>query len=396
MDKFDDIIKKAVKQDINIPIKYDNMIYESIKKLDTRRNNKMQKLIRILTGIITTLIGITGVVYAGTVVYKKIWVEPKEYTEYEDLVGTVIPPNEISNEEKEKIISESDAEEIGLKFIKSIGYIDEQINKIELKRAYDALEKTYYLLKTEENYESGLQIHIDSSTGEIVYFNDLNLKNKYINEDYIPQEKAELIAYETLNKLNIKEHYNLTIIEKANHEINQRNNVLWKAIFNKSYGEVYNQYEEVLISFIVDNGKVMYDTINVLNEKFEENEMIITKEEAIEIAKQKEMEMSDVEITSLKAKLAIKKSNTNIYALENNIYNDDVLNGGTYLAIPSIIRKVWEIKIEHNCKLNREDYADANQYSKENDNKLYYIDATTGEIIGGEILLENQTYKSYT
>ena len=396
MDKFDDIIKKAVKQDINIPIKYDNMIYESIKKLDTRRNNKMQKLIRILTGIITTLIGITGVVYAGTVVYKKIWVEPKEYTEYEDLVGTVIPPNEISNEEKEKIISESDAEEIGLKFIKSIGYIDEQINKIELKRAYDALEKTYYLLKTEETYESGLQIHIDSSTGEIVYFNDLNLKNKYINEDYIPQEKAELIAYETLNKLNIKEHYNLTIIEKANHEINQRNNVLWKAIFNKSYGEVYNQYEEVLISFIVDNGKVMYDTINVLNEKFEENEMIITKEEAIEIAKQKEMEMSDVEITSLKAKLAIKKSNTNIYALENNIYNDDVLNGGTYLAIPSIIRKVWEIKIEHNCKLNREDYADANQYSKENDNKLYYIDATTGEIIGGEILLENQTYKSYT
>ena len=66
-----------------------------------------------------------------------------------------------------------------------------------------------------------------------------------------------------------------------------------------------------------------------------------------------------------------------IYALENNIKNDD----GEY-QLDDIDRNVWVVEIKHNKDSKPRD-AEL-ETVKQLYNKKYFIDSTTGEIIGGE------------
>lgn len=66
-----------------------------------------------------------------------------------------------------------------------------------------------------------------------------------------------------------------------------------------------------------------------------------------------------------------------IYALENNITNEN----GEY-QIDDISRNVWVVEIKH-TKDNKPKDAELETVKKLYDKK-YFIDATTGEIIGGE------------
>ena len=78
--------------------------------------------------------------------------------------------------------------------------------------------------------------------------------------------------------------------------------------------------------------------------------------------------------------------NAFIYQLENDKYNvTGTMEDETYYKTENITRKVWKIKVEHDAEWK--DYMEHNQYVKECMDKYYYVDATTGEIIGG-----NQAY----
>ena len=66
-----------------------------------------------------------------------------------------------------------------------------------------------------------------------------------------------------------------------------------------------------------------------------------------------------------------------IYALENNITNDN----GEY-QLDDISRNVWVVEIKHNKDSKPKD--SELETVKQLYNKKYFIDATTGEIIGGE------------
>ena len=72
--------------------------------------------------------------------------------------------------------------------------------------------------------------------------------------------------------------------------------------------------------------------------------------------------------------------NTLVYQLEYEIY--DTMD----LQIEENIRNVWKVSIEHKNKKDFNIYSNPNQYMKENLNKEFYIDATTGEIIGGKFI----------
>ena len=135
---------------------------------------------------------------------------------------------------------------------------------------------------------------------------------------------------------------------------------------------------------MIVNQSIIYDTININtnNEKIT-NPAIITKQEAIEIAIDKEKEFTDVEITNASAEPSIEKLNTFIYQLENEIYNTDPNLNGIYLDTENIQRNVWKVLIQHSNRNNENTYENYNQYIKENQDKYYYIDMTTGEIIGG-------------
>ena len=66
-----------------------------------------------------------------------------------------------------------------------------------------------------------------------------------------------------------------------------------------------------------------------------------------------------------------------IYCLENNLTNE---NGE--MKIEDISRNVWVVNIEHNKDSKPKDAM--LETVKNLYNKKYYIDVTTGEIIGGE------------
>ena len=68
-----------------------------------------------------------------------------------------------------------------------------------------------------------------------------------------------------------------------------------------------------------------------------------------------------------------------IYCLENNIINE---NGE--IKTDDITRNVWVVDVKHNKETKPKD-AEIETVKKLY-NKKYYIDATTGEIIGGEQL----------
>ena len=136
--------------------------------------------------------------------------------------------------------------------------------------------------------------------------------------------------------------------------------------------------------FMYDNGKIYLNSILIgTDNTYQNNPVVITEEEAINIAKNKEQELSPHEITNVTSSLSIEKMNAFIYQLENDKYDvTGTMEDETYYKTENITRKVWKVKIEHN--VDDKDYIDYNQYIKEGMNKYYYVDATTGEIIGGD------------
>ena len=120
----------------------------------------------------------------------------------------------------------------------------------------------------------------------------------------------------------------------------------------------------------------------------ENNEQIITKEEAIRIATERDKKIETRHnIATTEAQIGIDKMNADVVYREKDIenYNKGTINyecdeNGTYkikdnaefYKVDNRVRKVWEVKIFY-------DYY--NEYYQER--YVYYVDATTGEIIGG-------------
>lgn len=74
--------------------------------------------------------------------------------------------------------------------------------------------------------------------------------------------------------------------------------------------------------------------------------------------------------------------NTYIYKLENNINIINSADNNIY-KIDNVIRNVWIIKLEHKKDNYFLEYDSFENYKKYAD-KYYYVDVTTGEIIGGK------------
>ena len=126
-----------------------------------------------------------------------------------------------------------------------------------------------------------------------------------------------------------------------------------------------------------------------IDSSFQNNEVVISKDEALNIAKNKEKEFSNYDITNTDVELSIEKMNTFIYRIENDEFDTTKnMEEQTYYKTDNITRKVWKVKVEHGLSMKDfgSDIARRNEYYKEGMSKYYFIDATTGEIIGGYIV----------
>ena len=207
------------------------------------------------------------------------------------------------------------------------------------------------------------------------------MENKKIKCDDISEEEARKIAEEIYIKLNViseNDGYEIMTAEKINMASGNVVNDMWQVSYARKDGDFFDKDTRFTTCFYVQNGKPIYYIIKgKVENNIENNPIVLSKEEAIKIAVEKEKEFSNLEIIETTAENEIKKSNIFIYALENNITNEN----GEY-KIEEVTRNVWVVQIKH-IKENKPRSSEL-EIVKEMYDKKYYIDATTGEIIGGE------------
>ena len=331
----------------------------------------------IFKTVVTALEGIvlsTGVVFAGTMVYEnieKIWKTPETY-EF---------TSELSEEDKINAISEEEAKKKASDYLEKIG-LEKEVSGLTLRKDAWKNEVIWDI-----GFENGTMTI--NSKGE---FESLNIPSYTytIPKNYgITREQARIIAKELLSKYNPNKNdneYELVSL-KRNMETDEAS-YIWYATFYKKYGDLYNQYEKIEIGWIPTiNG--LY-SLSIDNYKYENNEQQISKEEAIKIAKEKDEKIETRhKISSVEAEIGIDKMNTDVIYREKDIeeYEKGTINftpgengkmilkdDAIFYKVENRVRKVWEVTLYYD-------------YTKYEDNGLeryvYFIDSTTGEVIGG-------------
>lgn len=309
---------------------------------------------KMVASFIVALAFSAGMVYAVVYTYNNIWKEPEKYNWNEEM--------QITKEDKENVLTD---EEIIKRVDEIINWVGCENTQILDKRIFkDTQNKKTKLFITLEN---NMSITIDAITGELIQFSDSSFNDLEI-ESTVSKNEAKKIANEIYKMLGYSEgEYELATLIKNG---TGNNEPLWKVEFCKKYDGVYNYYQCIRISFVPEIKRIKILTI--FNEDYTDNEIVISENEALNIAKEYNLKFNKDE-TKLKrtsVNLEIQKMNTNIYALENQTENNNSA-GEIYLyrTQDTVIRKVWTVEFD---------------YSDEFSNIIrYYVDVTTGEIIGG-------------
>ena len=335
----------------------------SIKKV-----NVIKKSIIIATSI---LLG-SSVVFAAAKTYENIWKQPETY-EFS---------YELTEQEKKEAISEEEAKNKAVEYLSKIG-LDKEINGLTLMKDAYGNEAIWDI-----GFESGTMKM--NSKGE---FESLNIPsfNYKIPYNYgITREDARKVAKELLSKYNPNNNDDEYVLVSLRGNMEEdKASYIWYATFYKKYDDLINQYERIDIGWIPTiNG--LY-SLSFENYKYENNEQVISKEDAIRIATEKDKKIEKRHsIASTEAEIGIDKMNTEVIYREQNIeeYEKGTINFETdksgvykvkddsvFYKVDNRVRKVWEVTI----------YYDYIKY-KENGRErfVYYVDATTGEIIGGD------------
>lgn len=362
-------------------MKEDKMIKNIIKKSQmkiavsefTKEREEMPKINKIskyvATAIITLGIG-TGIVYAtGTAIYDKIWKQPETYK----------VSNEITEKDKKNAISEEETKIKAEEYLRKIG-LEDEVNGLVLMKNWQGNDVIWDI-----GFTKGSMIM--DSKGNFKSFNIPSYNYKIPYNYGITREEARKTAKELLAKYNPESNNNeYELVSLKRNMENDKASYIWYADFYKKYGDLYNMYEKISIGWVPTiNG--LY-SLNIENSKYEDNEQIITKEEAIKIATERDKKIETRHnIATTEAQIGIDKMNADVVYREKDIenYNKGTINyecdeNGTYkikdnaefYKVDNRVRKVWEVKIYY-------DYYNSNGQGR----YVYYVDATTGEIIGG-------------
>lgn len=339
---------------------------EEDKKMPKRNLPKL-----VATFVLTTTVT-GGLVYAtGNTIYDKIWKQPESYN---------ITQN-VTDEEKAKCISEEEAENIGNLYLKKIGLNDETIQNLGLTKEFFSNENVWSMSSEKTT------LTIDGETGKIKSVNIPTWEYKIPYNYGITREEARNVAKELLQKYkpeDDKGEYELISLKRNNEQDEEA--YIWYADFYKKYGDLINPEERISIGWVPTiNG--LY-SLNIESNTYENNEQKISKEDAIKIVTEKDKQIEQNKtIKDTRAEIRIKQMNENVYLREN--FKDEYENGtlnmektgeNTYkLKEDAVIykteervRKVWCVVVIYNLDEPYQGYT-------------YYVDSTTGEIIGGQL-----------
>ena len=335
-----------------------------------------QKVLKMVAMFIVIIGLLASATYAGSVIYEKIFKEPEKIENYIDEL-------KVTKEDLEKVITKEEAINKAKEELKRYK-IDLDVNKIasiELQKNpnYDEITYVIKLSKTE-------QFFIDVRTGA--------LNNFYVDEGLSLEEleKCTSTREDVLEqaKLKLKEYgydeneYKISYVY-SNADNDENKSYYWYIWFSKEYDGVFNEYQSISMTFIPKINKV--HSLSISDEPFENNEIKITMEQAIDIAKEKDKIINTENYIQkgVDAKLDIVRVNPEVYLKENGLENGNetaTLEDGTIYSYNTYkmngrVRKAYKVTISYeNRPLGL--------------TRTYYVDVTTGEVIGGEDIFDKK------
>ena len=375
------------------------------KENDIVMESKTRKVLKTIGAVIAGVVLSTGVVFAGTKVYESIWKEPKEYATYQEyqkdtelkLLNEKIKDSvEIEKAEKNgEVISEDKAIEIANNIAKKIG-----VNSLFTKESirYDDVDSKhskdlYYVIRSSDSLNTGIEIKL-ATNGELYSFVDYDLSFDYnVNTNTLDEKEIENKTSDLLTALNLNDKYvQVKSNEISNYNGNNEKKELWSH-YIRNYSGITNSYDNIDLYFYIINNELKVEKILTVKPELDidNNEILIEKEQAIDMAKSKDRQISELDIDNIDVQLEYRPLNSFYYIQEKSDGTDDGLiiekqEDGTNMGFnkfsieDNILRKVYNVKISY--VVNYTDDEPIHDW-KEQFGREYYVDATTGEIIGG-------------
>ena len=293
-----------------------NKIFEKVKMKIAISNVKEEDIVmnKSKLNIIAKGIGIaacialsmTGVVFASSKIIESIWKNPEK----------VNPTYEIIDEIRKKNITIDEAKEVAINKLEEVGF-NSNIIKQEERKTYNN-ENIDYLFTTETEYE----ITIEGSTGQFFAIRNCKEFKQDENKAYTLEEAKE-IADKYFKQFGFdKDGFEFTKVQvdvgpdvKKGGE--QTRGSRLEVRYNKKYDNQISSSQYVNI--VLDTGlEDRFESIMTKNEPFENNEYIITKDEAVSKAKEYDKNITDMKIAETKAEKKIVKINDKAYSRMQN------------------------------------------------------------------------------
>ncbi len=356
--------------DLKEKLKFNISISQMREAENLAMNNKKVKVNKGIGIAACFIIATTGVAFASSKVIENIWKIPEVPKE-----GII----KITEESKKDNISEEKAKEIAVNKLEEIGFNSDIIDTDHYKQIDS--NKIMYRFITQENFS----ISIDGQTGD--FFEIWNVNENIQDEKItITEEEAKEIANQYYKLFGFKEgEYEITKVwsnNKYGSGIGQGYKI--DIEYNKKYGEIYNPYERVSISIESKNKALDYFRTEKI--PYDNNEIIVSEEEALQIALNEDKKIGTNEIEKIQIKKMVVMMNADAYDRIHNKEDyykskqtvDYPIEKRNYYVVEERVRNAWVVEITY------KDNYDGDIVKRYTEGKYnYFVDCTTGEIIGG-------------
>lgn len=377
MDELDQKLFADLSEEIEVPKQFEITIQNALKNFKIKQNKKHYPVYKIVSTACASFVFVSGIAYAGTTLVNKIWKKPQKTVGFYSEENTT----PITQKEKETSMSEEQARKKANELLEKFGYKEEKIATIELENLSENYE-LYWNIQTENK----IFITFNAKNPNEFEICDKGALNGNICNYRTTEENAIKTAKEFCKKYEF--HYEEYSNVKVWTNQEEKEAYIWFVEMDKEYEGLKNPYECIQIGFIPEINKLYF--FHVTDKKFENNSVEITEEQAKNIALEADKKIAtEYPMKEAKAQLRIAKMNgfaylrmTNYEQYRKQAYSCYPTKDIVQYRTDSNVRKVWAVTIQYDVP---EEVYFTEVYNAIDDSFIYYIDATTGEIIGGDV-----------
>lgn len=345
-----------------------------ISKIRKDRAMNRKRIFKIAAVFMIGIMIMAGGIYAGNRVFKKVEVEPERIDFIQEL--------KVTQEDLDKFLTKEEALISAKEKIKRFGLEikDEEIDNIELLKNPN-LDNACYVINPKKL--TNVRVMVNAVSGEIESF-DINPDLSLNELEKCTSKREDVLkgAEQKIRDYGYGEEYKISYVS-SNDGNNEEKSYLWYITFAKEYDGGFNYYQSVTITYIPKINFISQLTFH--DEEFENNDVLISKEEAIEIAKQKDkvLNKEGYILKNVDATLEIKRVNPEVYLKENGLDNgleQANLADGTVIEyynyrMNGVTRNVYVVELSYEDR-------------PIGLSKKIYVDATTGDVVGGEDIFD--------